>query len=183
MTIDSKQSAAAPAERVARIRARAGAATLSREVAALLDQIAAQPELPRPPVLLREHAERYTAAWCSQNAASVAAFFSPRGSLRINGGFPAAGRQAIEAAAQGFMTDFPDMKVLMDDLLALDDRAIYCWTLVGTNTGPGGTGRAVKIGGFEVWRIGADSLIAESEGHFDAAEYEQQLGEGAEGGS
>lgn len=184
MTIDSRKTGAAPADRVARIRGLAGAAVLSTDVAALLDQIAVQPELPRPPALLREMAARYTAAWCSQNALSVAAFFSPRGSLRINGGAPAAGRPAIEAAAQEFMTTFPDMKVLMDDLLALDDRAIYCWSLVGTNTGPGGTGRAVKIGGFEVWRIGADSLIAESQGHFDAAEYARQLGaQAGEGGS
>jgi len=32
---------------------------------------------------LRDFATRYTAAWCSQDAASVAAFFSPSGSLTI----------------------------------------------------------------------------------------------------
>ena len=31
----------------------------------------------------REFATRYTAAWCSQDAASVAAFFAPGGSLNI----------------------------------------------------------------------------------------------------
>jgi len=30
----------------------------------------------------------------------------------------------------------------------------------------------------EEWRIGTDSLIAESRGHFDAAEYERQLNRG-----
>jgi hypothetical protein len=38
------------------------------------------------------------------------------------------------------MIDFPDMKVLMDDLLIQDGRLIYGWTLEGTNTGPGGIG-------------------------------------------
>jgi hypothetical protein len=38
---------------------------------------------------LNEIATRYTAAWCSQNAASVAAFFADRGSLQVNDGNPA----------------------------------------------------------------------------------------------
>lgn len=44
---------------------------------------------------LTEFAARYTAAWCSQDPASVAAFFSPGGSLRVNDGPPALGREAI----------------------------------------------------------------------------------------
>jgi len=51
----------------------------------------------------------------------------------------------------------------------------YRWTLTGTNTGPGGTGRRVRIGGYEEWTIGADGLIARSLGHFDEAEYRRQL--------
>ncbi len=44
------------------------------------------------------------------------------------------------------------------------NRAVYRWTLTGTNTGPGGTGKAVRITGYEEWTIGADGLIAESKG-------------------
>jgi predicted ester cyclase len=127
------------------------------------------------PGRLRDFARRYTAAWCSQDAASVAAFFSPNGSLRVNDAAPAVGRDAITAVAQGFMTAFPDMQVLMDDLTVQGEKAVYRWTLVGTNTGPGGTGRRVRISGFEEWRIGADALIAESLGHFDSDEYQRQL--------
>ena len=76
------------------------------------------------------------------------------------------------------MTDFPDMKVLMDDLLILDGRLIYRWTLEGTNTGTGGTGNQVRLSGFEEWQIGSDGLIAESHGHFDSAEYQRQLEQG-----
>jgi hypothetical protein len=46
-------------------------------------------------------ARGYTAAWCSQHAASVAAFFSPNGSLKVNDAPPAQGREAITAVAQG----------------------------------------------------------------------------------
>lgn len=124
---------------------------------------------------LPEFGARYTAAWCSQNAASVAAFFAERGSLKINDGAPAVGRTRITAAAQGFMTAFPDMVVTMDGLSIEGDHAIYRWTLTGTNTGPGGTGRAVRVSGHEAWTMGADGLIAESQGHFDETEYNRQL--------
>ena len=47
---------------------------------------------------LNEFAARYTAAWCSQTAASVASFFGAKGSLKINEGAPAVGRAAITEA-------------------------------------------------------------------------------------
>ena len=127
------------------------------------------------PARLRSFAEAYTAAWCSQNAARVASFYAEDGSLRVNDAAPAAGRAAITEVAQGFMTAFPDLQVFLDDLRLEDDQAIYHWTLTGTNTGPGGTGRAVRISGYEVWQIGADGLIANSRGHFDAEDYQRQL--------
>jgi predicted ester cyclase len=127
---------------------------------------------------LKQFGTRYTAAWCSQDAASVAAFFAESGWLKINDGAPAVGRTAITASAQSFMTAFPDLVVSMDAVLPQGNRALYRWTLTGTNTGPGGTGRTVRIQGYEEWTIGADGLIAESRGHFDAADYQRQLGGG-----
>jgi predicted ester cyclase len=131
---------------------------------------------------LREFATRYTAAWCSKDAARVAAFFSPNGSLAINGGAPAVGRSAITEAAQGFMTDFPDLEVTMDGLLFQEQKVIYKWTLSGTNTGSGGTGQRVRISGFEEWQLGSDGLVVESRGHFDGTDYQRQLEHGVDGG-
>ena len=54
----------------------------------------------------------------------------------------------------------------------------YYWTLFGTNTGLGGAGHRVRISGFEVWQVGADRLIASSQGHFDSSEYHRQLERG-----
>lgn len=135
----------------------------------------------QPPAHLRDLAQRYTVAWCSQDPATVAAFFSPDGSLCVNNGDPAVGRSAITEIARGFMTAFPDMEVRMDDLLVQSGRVVYRWTLTGTNTGPGGTGNRVRISGFEEWQLGVDGLIAESQGHFDTAAYQHQLEHGAEG--
>jgi hypothetical protein len=65
---------------------------------------------------------RYTAAWCSQDAASVAAFYSADGSLSVNDSAPAVGRSAITEVAQSLMTAFPDVRVVMDELLVHGDR-------------------------------------------------------------
>ena len=124
---------------------------------------------------LNDFAVNYTAAWCSHNPARVASSFAERGSLQVNQAAPAVGRAAITTVARGFMTAFPDLIVTMDRLAVDDANITYHWTLTGTNTGPGGTGRSVRISGAEEWRMGRDGLIAESKGHFDAADYQRQL--------
>lgn len=127
------------------------------------------------PDRLRDFARRYTDAWCSHDPAKVADHYAPGGSLTINGGEPAQGRAAVTETARSFMSAFPDLVVLMDDLVFRDDGVEYHWTLIGTNTGPDGTGNSVRISGFEKWTIDGDGLIAESQGHYDQAEYDSQL--------
>ena len=116
-----------------------------------------------------------TEAWCSGDPTRVAEHYAPDGSLTINGGSPAIGRVAITEAARGFMDGFPDLRVEMDELRTGGDSPEYHWTLTGTNTGPGGTGNAVRISGFEQWTIGDHSLIAASLGSYDAADWDRQI--------
>ena len=132
------------------------------------------------PDQLRDFARRYTEAWCSQDPSRVAGHYAPDGSLTINDGPPSVGRASITEAARSFMVAFPDLQVLMDDLLVQDEGGEYRWTVVGTNTGPGGTGNQVRISGFEEWTIGDDGLIAASLGHYDQAEYDRQIEHGVE---
>jgi uncharacterized protein (TIGR02246 family) len=128
---------------------------------------------------LQNFAARYTAAWNSRKSESVAEFFSPRGTLSVNGA-PAEGRPAIALVVQSFMTAFPDMELQMDDVAIHGDRAVYHWTFIGTNTCPGGTGNKVRFSGQEVWKFAADGLIAESQGQFDVADYRRQLADSPE---
>jgi steroid delta-isomerase-like uncharacterized protein len=128
---------------------------------------------------LTDFATRYAAAWSSQNPDSLAAFYSEDGSLKVNAGAPSVGRTAIRATAQGYMSGFPDMVVRMDSVVQAGTTAVFHWTWTGTNTGPGGTGNAVRISGYEEWTFGSDGLISQSLGHFDEAEYQRQLTAGA----
>ena len=124
---------------------------------------------------LKRFAKDYADAWCSQDPAKVAAFFAECGSISINNGPPAVGRTAIANEAQAFMTTFPDMVVTMDKVTRDEDGTKFHWTLTGRYAGPGGTGKHVRISGYERWKIDKDGLIAQSKGHFDSAEYERQL--------
>ena len=138
---------------------------------------------------LTDFAKRYAKAWCSQNPDNLAAFFAETVSLSVNDGPPAVGQAAIAEDAQGFMKTFPDMVVTFDKLeRGTPDGgrsscdAVFHWTLTGTNTGPGGTGKRVRISGYELWKIENNGLIAESKGNFDSAEYERQLKHGVDVG-
>jgi nuclear transport factor 2 (NTF2) superfamily protein len=125
------------------------------------------------PEQIEQLARGYTEAWCSRDPARIAAYYVPGGTIAINGG-DAAG---IEEVAQGFVAAFPDIQVFMNDLVLRDDGVVeYRWTFTGTSAE---TGQSVRVPGFEEWTVSADGLIAESLGHFDQAEYDRQLREGA----
>lgn len=124
---------------------------------------------------LTDFATRYAAAWSGGDPEALASFFTEDGSLTVNDGRASRGREAIAATASGFMEAFPDMVVRVDSVSVDGDRAIFRWTWTGTNTGAGGTGSAVDISGYEVWRLSADGLIKESKGHYDEAEYQRQV--------
>jgi len=127
---------------------------------------------------LEDFATRYAAAWSSQNPARLASFYTEDGSLTVNAGAPSVGRAGITTTAKDYMTAFPDMVVRLDQISQEGDHAVFRWTWTGTNSGPGGTGKSVRISGYEEWTFAADDLLAESNGHFDESEYERQLKSG-----
>lgn len=124
---------------------------------------------------VREFARGYAEAWCSHDPASVAAHYVPGGTIAINGGE----RTPITEAAQSFMDAFPDIQVFMDDVVLAGDTVEFHWTFTGTNTGPGGTGKSVRISGVEEWTLGDDGRVVESIGSYDPDEYDRQLEHGA----
>lgn len=131
---------------------------------------------------LEDFATRYAAAWSGQDPEELASFYAEGGSLTVNDGAPAVGRAAIAAKAGGFMAAFPDMVVSMDSVSRKGDHVVFRWTWTGTNSGPGGTGRSVRISGFEEWTLTADGLIIASDGHYDEAEYQRQMSTDGGGG-
>ncbi len=124
---------------------------------------------------LTNFAKRYASAWCSQSPEAVAAFYAENGVITVNGGAPAVGRAGVALSAKGFMTAFPDLIVTFDSLKTTPLGVEFHWTLMGKNTGSGGTGKNVKISGQELWLLDEAGLIEESIGSFDAEEYNRQV--------
>jgi hypothetical protein len=120
---------------------------------------------------LRQFAQHYAEGWASRDPEKVAVFYAKNGSISVNGAAPV----PIAEVARGFMRDFPDMIVEFDKLENTPKGTEFHWTFTGVNAGPGGTGNKVQISGYELWKIDSAGLIAESEGHFDAADYKRQL--------
>jgi predicted ester cyclase len=121
-----------------------------------------------------DFARSYTDAWCSGDPGRVAGHFVPGGTIAVNDGDPT----EVTDVARSFMSTFPDLHLDMDDVVVKDELVEFHWTCTGTSTGPGGTGARVRFSGFEEWTFGEDGLVAESQGHFDQADYERQLAHG-----
>ena len=124
---------------------------------------------------VRNFARSYADAWCSHDPAKVASHYVPGGTIAINGGEPT----EIMEVARSFISAFPDIRVFVDDLIFKDDTVEFRWTFTGTNTGPGGTGKWVRIPGFEDWTFGSDGLVVTAVGHYDQDEYDRQVEHGA----
>ncbi|MBT8295399.1 MAG: ester cyclase [Gramella sp.] len=124
---------------------------------------------------MREFGQNYTEAWNNKQPDQMASFYAEDGSLIVNNGTPAKGRQEIAETAESYMEAFPDMVLTMDSLKAMNGKYRYYWTFTGTNTGEGGSGNKVNFSGFEEWTMNKQGLIQMSEGTYDAEDYQRQL--------
>lgn len=122
---------------------------------------------------LKRMAADYTAAWNSKSPDAVAAFFAPDGEIVINRGEPWQGRPRLRDMAAGFFRDVPDLSLTCDDVRWSGDRAIYVWTFTGHDAK---SGNALRIRGWEEWRLGEDLKVVASRGWFDADDYARQAG-------
>lgn len=124
---------------------------------------------------LKIFAQGYAQVWGSQRPEFVAMFFEDDGTLQVNDGEPATGRNEISKVAQSFMTKFPDIKVSCDSLVHKTNEIEFHWTLTGTDADPNGKGHKVKVSGYELWTMSENNLIKDSKGIFSSEEYDRQL--------
>ncbi len=122
-----------------------------------------------------EFGQKYTEAWNSNMPEKMASFYAEDGTLTVNDGTPAQGRQQLAETAKSYMDAFPDLELTMDSLTKENGTYRYYWTFKGTNSGPNGTGNKVDFSGFEEWTMNNQGLIQKSIGTYDAEEYEKQL--------
>lgn len=117
-------------------------------------------------------AEAYTAAWNTGSPEAVASFYAEDGGIVINGGAPWQGRSGVTAMAAGFFADVPDLALVCDGIRGAGPHVVYLWTFTGTHAG---TGRPLRVSGWEEWDLDGDGQVRASRGWYAAADYTRQV--------
>jgi uncharacterized protein (TIGR02246 family) len=120
---------------------------------------------------VRKIAGGYTDAWNSRSAEAVAMFYAEDGGIVINRGSPWEGRAGVAQMAAGFFGDVPDLTLVCDAIRIAGDHVAYLWTFTGTHAG---SGRPLRISGWEEWDFDDDGKVKASRGWFDAEDYARQ---------
>jgi hypothetical protein len=101
----------------------------------------------------------------------VASFCAHDGGIVINRGDPWSGRDRVQARAEGFFADVPDLSLTCDDVRRSGDHVIYVWTFTGHDAT---TNRPLNIRGWEEWKLRKDLKVKSSRGWFDAEDHARQ---------
>jgi steroid delta-isomerase-like uncharacterized protein len=109
-------------------------------------------------------ADEITAAWNRGDAAGVVAHTRDDATFRdMSGPESARGRAAIQAAAQAYMTAFPDLHVEDISSVCEGDRLVQEWVATGTHEGPllqfEPTHRSIRSEGCSVVEFDADGEV------------------------
>jgi steroid delta-isomerase-like uncharacterized protein len=123
---------------------------------------------------------RYFEAWRHRDAAAVLDSLATGGTYEdpLTAG-PIAGAH-FAGYMQGLWAAFPDLDFDLGDVHAVGDEEVHgAWTMHGHQTGPFNglppTGRAVRLPGLDVIRVGPDGVRSVT-GYFDSAIVPRQLG-------
>ena len=104
--------------------------------------------------------------------------------VRIHPGTPGAapdtdGIDELRQAFRRFHQVFPDLHVVLDEVITTDDKVVSRWTAAGTHraelAGIRATGRSVRWGGIDIYRL-AGGRVAEWWRNEDFVGLLQQLG-------
>jgi uncharacterized protein (TIGR02246 family) len=117
-------------------------------------------------------AAAYTAAWNSGSAEAVASFYAETGGIVINRGTPWKGRAGVQAMAEGFFADVPDLNLTCDGVRVAGDHVVYLWTFTGHHAE---TRNPLRITGWEEWDLDGEGKVTASRGWFDATDYARQV--------
>jgi predicted ester cyclase len=89
--------------------------------------------------------------WNEKDLSQLDQFFSQEFKRRVNNVEIASNKEELTANIQVYLTGFPDLNLLIDDILPYHDQVIMNWTITGTNTGVFGefpaTGKKIKVSG------------------------------------
>jgi steroid delta-isomerase-like uncharacterized protein len=153
------------------------AASLFLLISIILTTGCQQPK-PDPSQELKPVVDKYIEAWNTGNFDSFNAIFDSNYVHHENQSPNIKGIEGIEKLISGFRTAYPDGKLVLEDEVYSENKAVGRWVYTGTNTGPGEmapTGKPVSIWGVSILNF-ANGKITEEWAAFDTQSLMQQLG-------
>jgi steroid delta-isomerase-like uncharacterized protein len=93
------------------------------------------------------------------------------------------GLDALKEGITSTRTTFPDINVTYDEIIAMGDKTVTRWTMIGTNTGPmqatdgelPPTGKKVRVSGVTIARRVNEKIVEEWD-YFNVLDMVMQLG-------
>lgn len=116
-------------------------------------------------------------AWVKGNMAAIDEFCSAELTHNMSGYAP--GREGVKQMVTMTRTALPDVRAILDDVIAEGDKVVARWTMSGTHQGSmhgvPPTGNRVTVPGITIFRF-ANGKIVERWDHWDTLGLMQQLG-------
>ena len=103
----------------------------------------------------------------NRNLDAIDTFIAPEYVLRTAAEGMRNDREAIRGSIAAYLQGFPDLRISIDQLLAIDDRVVGCFTFTGTHRGElfgmPPTGRAIAVRQIAIYRIASGRVVEEWE--------------------
>jgi len=114
-----------------------------------------------------------------RNLAAIDDFIAPDYVLRATDPALSSGREAIRDSIAAYIAGFSDLRVTIDELIAVDDRVVAVMTFTGTHDGElfgvPPTQRRIRVRQIAIYRIAGGKVVEEWECS-DQLALMQQLG-------
>ena len=119
--------------------------------------------------------------WNKHDASAIDRMFAKD---RVSHGLPIDGKDLVGAERyrafhQSFVNAFPDIQIVIDDLIEEDDRVAARWHCTGTLTGDGlgmpPNGKRMSVSGMSIIRV-ENGYVIEAWNNFDWLGMHRQLG-------
>jgi steroid delta-isomerase-like uncharacterized protein len=122
----------------------------------------------------------YEEAWNERRLEVVDQLFSKSHALNSpNASGPAVGPTAYKNQVASFVAGFPDLRIVVEEIISENDKIVVSWILAGTHKGEflgiAPTNHKVSITGITIHQI-VDGKILDSQAAWDAISLFQQLG-------
>lgn len=122
--------------------------------------------------------ERGVAVWNNGNLEDAEEIWASNVVRSANDQPDVEGIEGLKAVINSFRTAFPDAKLIVDEEIYSENKAIIRWTFTGTNTGEGempATGNQIEFWGISILHFENGKLTREDVA-FDNQSFMEQLG-------